>query len=322
MNKKSSSWEALSKKNNLTFVPGDFFESEYIEGLYRGYNLKMTHWNFGVEIILTLDENDWAVNKSSAKGAIKISHLITTPYLSKITQGYLRVENNGRKILYHHIQTPQNSKNNTKYFRRIWDLLCDLGDNYRCLFGLGGTAILVLEQEVANQPTLAQFAHQLLEDISNDTQNRFGSRGSRFICPKCLNRFGIHQVNLPNLLEDVDLKYIACRNCHQSQDYIESEVVVALLDSKAKARTFSDDMLEVNWLKRRKLFDFDAVKIIRATDEDVERFAIQVGNDTDVTRVWKYKQMDCLVFAGSGLSENTMRILRRMFGQVNIGVDE
>ena len=94
------------------------------------------------------------------------------------------------------------------------------------------------------------------------------------------------------------------------------------MDSKAKARTFSDDMLEVNWLKRRKLFDFDGVKIIRATDEDVERFAIQVGNDTDVTRVWKYKQMDCLVFAGSELSENTMRILRRMFGQVNIGVDE
>jgi hypothetical protein len=29
------------------------------------------------------------------------------------------------------------------------------------------------------------------------------------------------------------------------------------------------------------LFDFDRVEIQQATDEEVERFAVQVGNDTD-----------------------------------------
>lgn len=317
MNKKSSSWEALSKKNKLTFVPGDFFEREYVEGLYRGYNLKMTHWDFGVEVILTLDENASASNITPVKGPIRASRLITTPYLSNIAQGYLRVEDNGRKILYHHIETPQNSRHNTKYFQRMWDLLCDLGDDYRRLFVRGGATVIVLEKKMAKQSTLPQFVRQLLEDISNDTQSRFGSRGTRFMCPKCLNWFGAHKVNIPSLLEGVDIKYTACRNCRQSKDYIESEVVVALLDSKQKARKFCDDTLEVNWLKWRKLFDFDKVKIIRATDEDVERFAVQVGNDTDMTRAWKYKQMDCLVSASSDLSENTIRILRRMFGQVH-----
>jgi hypothetical protein len=92
---------------------------------------------------------------------------------------------------------------------------------------------------------------------------------------------------------------------------------VAVLDASwGKVQAEEDGLLQVNWLIHRTLFDFDWIKIIQATDEDVERFAVQVGNDTDPFRKPRYHQIPCRVRSGCQLSENTMRILDRMFGQV------
>jgi len=66
------------------------------------------------------------------------------------------------------------------------------------------------------------------------------------------------------------------------------------------------------------LFDFEQVVIVTANDEDVERFAVQVGNDTDPVRRPKYAQMCCLVSPECALSENTVRIFRRTFGRVEV----
>jgi hypothetical protein len=76
--------------------------------------------------------------------------------------------------------------------------------------------------------------------------------------------------------------------------------------------------LRVNWLLRRALFDFDSVEIIAASDEEVERFAVQVGNDTDPARQPRYRKMECLIAAGCALSSNTVRVLRQIFGQVTV----
>jgi len=70
-------------------------------------------------------------------------------------------------------------------------------------------------------------------------------------------------------------------------------------------------------LARRALFDFDRVEIIRATDEDVERFAMQVGNDTDPLRKPRYAQMRCSLAPNCHLTENTLRILESLFGRVD-----
>jgi hypothetical protein len=77
-----------------------------------------------------------------------------------------------------------------------------------------------------------------------------------------------------------------------------------------------DGLLLINWSVYRALFDFDRIKIIQATDEDVERFAVQVGNDTDPFRQPRYKKMDCAIGLRCQLSENTLRILQHTFGQV------
>lgn len=74
--------------------------------------------------------------------------------------------------------------------------------------------------------------------------------------------------------------------------------------------------MQINWLARRALFDFDWVEIVQATDEDVERFAMQVGNDTDPFRRPRYPNMHCVIGPDCNLSENTLRILHRTFGEV------
>jgi hypothetical protein len=107
-----------------------------------------------------------------------------------------------------------------------------------------------------------------------------------------------------------------CRRCKQSLEYYYvPQGVVAVLDNEQdKEPILKDGLLRVNWLVRRKLFDFDRVEILQATDEDVERFAVQVGNDTDPTRKDRYRHLACRI--GCVLSQNSVRILRRTFGDV------
>jgi hypothetical protein len=50
---------------------------------------------------------------------------------------------------------------------------------------------------------------------------------------------------------------------------------------------------------------------------NVERFAVQVGNDTDPVRQEFYRFMRCVISPDCRLSDNTIRILRRTFGQVD-----
>jgi hypothetical protein len=53
-----------------------------------------------------------------------------------------------------------------------------------------------------------------------------------------------------------------------------------------------------------------------ASDEAVERFAVQVGNDTDEFRKPCYQQMLCLISENCQLSPGVVRILQNIFGEV------
>jgi hypothetical protein len=58
------------------------------------------------------------------------------------------------------------------------------------------------------------------------------------------------------------------------------------------------------------------VEIVRAGDEDVERFAVKVGNDTDKFRRSRYTILRCSIASRANLSENTIKILRSIFANV------
>jgi hypothetical protein len=320
----SSSWEELAKKNNLTYVPGNYSEKEHIQGLYRDYNLRIAHWDFGAEIILNYQKSSLSHRNSQSENdatpSIKISRLLTTPNLINLAQGYLRVEDGGSKIFYHHLETLENPRYNIRHLQRMLDLLCELGDNYRQLLTIGGAVVPVFERQAANQAKLPPFSYQLLTEIGEQTRNQLGHRNIAFLfCPYCLYRIQVQEVDIPGLSENINIRYIGCRGCGQSKDYVKYKKVVALLDSHVtEEQIIRDGTLEVNWLTRRKIFDFDEVRIVQATDEEVERFAVQVGNDTDLLRARAYRKMSCTIGKNCELSQYTIRILGRMFGQLEI----
>jgi len=76
------------------------------------------------------------------------------------------------------------------------------------------------------------------------------------------------------------------------------------------------DTTKVNWLRRDGLLDFDTVEIADATDRDVERFCIEVGNDTDQFRRARYAEVTCSIDPECRLPENTVNMLQSLLGQV------
>ncbi len=173
--------------------------------------------------------------------------------------------------------------------------------------------------EKTNHPQ-QELASSLLHSLAQTTTAQFGHCAEVVWCIDCLSNFGPH----PFVVGDDELSYYGCRLCQQSERYFLFEgPFIAILDDRVTTKHFEEDgFLHVNWLRHRQLFDFEAVKIIQATDEDVERFAVQVGNDTDPTRQARYRSMTCTIAADCHLSENTHRILQNTFGRIKNGMTD
>ena len=147
---------------------------------------------------------------------------------------------------------------------------------------------------------------------------RLGLGVFSMLCPECLTYCGPRRVRQSGLC----VTYYGCRTCGQSRQFLHCpQGVIAVLGTASSVSTKNqhDGLLRINWLTRRTLFDFEQVEIIQATDEDVARFSVQVGNDTDPVRQPHYAQMQCFVAPQCQLSENSLRVLEIMFGQVEHG---
>ena len=71
--------------------------------------------------------------------------------------------------------------------------------------------------------------------------------------------------------------------------------VALVLDRSMTIVSQQTDILRVNWLQHRALFDFDWVEVVEVDAEDIERFAVQVGNDTDTIRKRRYPNLPCVI---------------------------
>jgi hypothetical protein len=184
---------------------------------------------------------------------------------------------------------------------------------------LGGQVVAPL-QIIAQTKTdsLSESATKLIRNIAIETTARIAEQVAVLLCPYCLARCHAHQVHL---IWQPDLSFYGCRVCSQSREFLEGiNHVVAVLDAVwPEAQCQQNGALRVNWLQRRSLFDFDQIEIIQASDEEVEHFAVQVGNDTDPFRKSHYRQMQYTIAPECPLSENTRRILASTFGRVERG---
>ncbi len=323
---KKSSWKPLAVANHLSVYPGNWFTGgDYVAGTYRGQHLRLdtVQKKRGrssatyTRIMVTATRSKYSglpVNKTPPRNSLaeeEIVRLLTSMKLSYRFRGELTAQAYGYTIYYEQYGV----ENDTRYLKFLFDLMIDLVENYLRVLAWGGEAVPALEAvATSDNHILKSIAIQLLRDIGAETTQRLGRQARLLYCPRCLTHFEAQTIRL-SWWQSVS--YCGCRTCGQSREALRGERLIALLDNDIALETYKqNDDLHVNWLERRQVFDFDQVQILHATDEDVERFAVQVGNDTDWFRAPRYATMECVVSPECHLSENTMRILERMFGEV------
>jgi hypothetical protein len=328
---KLSQWQSLAAAKKLTFTPGTWslfgVSVASVQGEYKDCSLTLT-----------------IVQKSQGKSSVTYTQISVRPAQrvrgkvdpekfplgQQLTYHDLKIWLNGQSLPYTGDKLPITSEargaafvyeergiiTDNNFLGSLIDFLVELTHTYPEVISLGGEAISALEQ-IASESSeeLQAVAQQLLRDIADDTTRRLQKTGKYLVCPNCLTYGAPYEVSLGWWSS---LTFYGCRTCRQSREFIEGPLV-AILNNRIEvegAKPHNDP--RVNWLQRRSLFDFSRVEIIQATDEEVERFAVQVGNDTDEWRKPRYEQITCVVSAQCRLSENTLRILERMFGEVKV----
>lgn len=345
--KEKAVWRQFAQTHNLRFVAdGDLSNGAYVTGSYRRYALKLESfktregksgpytritisWLQQAQPVLSLQEALSRFNIPSkytpSDEPKKTIDVLFKEALDRMSNGhpatsagrpltpmngYFRAASGGQTLAYEEFGIIQNQK----HLEFLLNLLMNLSDAYPIVLSTGTEFIPTLIN-LYQQKSVQPIIKQLLQDMAQKNYRQLTHRAANLLCPNCLTRFDRYRVQL--LEQEGPLLY-GCRTCLQSHKYLEGTVIAVLYTQLPATPVEQDGLIRVNWLIRRELFDFDAVEIVNASDEEVERFAVQVGNDTDEFRRPRYREMGCMISPNCGLAENSLRILRRTFGQVAV----
>ena len=112
----------------------------------------------------------------------------------------------------------------------------------------------------------------------------------------------------------------SCRTCKSTLYAARVQSIVATLDEQmGPLSSVEGHQLKINWLKLNRLFDFDEVDIITASDQDIMRFCMLVGNDSDAYRIPKYARVKCTIHNADQLNTQTRTVIKRCFPMVDLG---
>ncbi len=327
--KKMASWREFAEANQLNFNADSFGgEEAYINGIYKDNALKL-------EMVIKYSGNTSKIytrlrlitlhrplqELTLTQQQISELHIRLKDMLQALNpteanptwRGFFGADTGGFELWYEQLDI----ESNVAYLQSTLDHLCTLIEIYPTLVAAGSELMPMLESLAANKKNkLRPLIRRLIEDIAADTSQRLGGQAQHLLCPRCWTCCAAH--NIHRDLGQDDVTYYGCRTCGQSQHFFEGWVV-ALLDSKTNhIQSEQEGIHYINWLTRQSMFDFDEVQIRHANDEMVEHFAVQIGNDTDPMRRMRYKNMRCVISPTCALSENTLRILGRMLGPVEV----
>jgi hypothetical protein len=317
-------WRKLAAQNHLNF---DSHAPNFsaVNGTYCGYHLQLSITEKPNEdnqpmpytrLVLTRPQN--TPPQPATEQPLTLGDLMSPFVAQNISlKGKIYAIPGGRQLYYQQFGI----ETDIAYLQSLISLLVKLANAYPKILTFGSQATSLLQKNaktslVQGHKGLRPITLQLLDELL--PANTHGYHGSNRLCPQCLTRCVVTREYTINPADRIS-EY-SCRSCGQSETFLNwAGPVLAVLDSQmVTAMAEKQGALHINWLNRGALFDFDKVVILQATDQDVERFAVLVGNDTDEYRSPHYKSMPCTVAATCHLSENTLRILRHTFGQVDI----
>ena len=125
-------------------------------------------------------------------------------------------------------------------------------------------------------------------------------------CTKHHRRFiqtDVHGVRLP-----------VCRQCKKTSFGISVTNVALVIDQNATWKSkLVNGIFKLNLKLLEDLPDFNVVEIGHHTAEDIERFCIQIGNDSDMHRVPTYKKIAYRALPGISMSQKSIALLDKFF---------
>jgi hypothetical protein len=318
-------YEGHYPKLNLTFIPRSggrgYYEVHYLKGYL--FQLDAFSQPYGDRFItytrLRLIKAKLDPANLRPEEAPELKKKLTTEELIRLllpldrpdeVKGTIEIRPEADMIYYEQVGI----ETDLAYLEKLFDLLSQLAQTYPQILAWGGVAVPRLTELSQHKPGyLKAIAIQLIEGIQIETTQRLSEQSSQWWCPNCLVRRA-GQIKIQDIWPP--RYYYGCQLCGQSQTFFRGRVI-AVLDQRMKLdQVGQKGVRRVNWLHYRTIFDFEEVEIVQATDEEAERFAVQVGNDTDPVRQPRYKRMRCLISSDCGLSENSLKILHRTFGRV------
>lgn len=312
---------SLARKMNLTY-------SSSLDSEHNHPRSESGHWAVGeyrnCTLVFHTDDIETLVSCTPHPSKMKnpLIHLdrldfkqaivecFTMNKLNYSLKGKIYAKPGGKEVYYKQIGT----ETNIEYLQFVGDFLVNLAVAYPKVVTLGGEVIKPLTETATRDKNREPVIFQVMKDIADQTTKQLQDQSKTLLCLHCLVRCcGACEVSLP---KQKTISYYGCQICGQSREFFYG-LVIAILDSTLLVdQVQRDGVLYISWMAHRTLFEFDEVRIVRVMDEDVERFAVQVGNDTDTIRKRRYKQLRCTISSNCKLSENTIRILKKIFGQV------
>ncbi len=308
-------WEAVAEENNLILTDSKITEAIQITGIYQGAKLHLTPFRAednAYHIRLTVSTQS-VQSQRKAPAIEEFTEVVNElhEHINKKIQGI--VTGDAKQIQYEQFQIV----NHKPTLQFLFNSLTTILNAYPELEHLGGKAILALQPVITDknhclQPLLKQWAEKIAYKTATLKPNL-----DHLTCQQCLASCTKHELELGWAFDTIT--YYGCRTCHHSNNFYPTDTVVAVLDSQMiDTVDYKNNILRVSWFTRRTDFDFSAVEIVNATDEEIERFAIQIGNETDGSRQARYKTMLCLVSAQAKVSPNSLKVLQHFFGQVTV----
>jgi hypothetical protein len=318
-------WQKLADKLGLSFhEPKGLFGSGSVTGIYQGREITLQHTtrSEGRHKAVDLTLVNLSGHKADdaphltieippppldGKAMIKV---LTPPDAPQVLQGKVLARGNGDEFRFEQRELILEDTRLEAIFRG----LVYLAEAYDAIWERGAETIPALVEAAESLTGLDDsFIYGLAQDIAEDTRQTLSQQAGQLLCPRCMTRCAALEIG--GWLNKIS--YYGCRSCDQSLEFLEGQAVAVLDERMDGAPQVVDGVIYLNWLVRRSLFDFEAVEIRQASDEEVERFAVQVGNDTDPYRQPHYGEMICTVWPEANLSPNALRILESQFGQVN-----
>lgn len=301
-------WRRLAQAQKLNYMPESDQDTTVLSGPYKNHLLTLRGSKQGSDTSISLERQEAIDDKINKKVLDELAAIARSYSFS----GSLKVEATGTKISYTGLNIVETE---LKYLQDIFRLLHRLITLCPQVIHLEEEAIPHLREIGQSSETFQPLCIQMIVDICQRTTQRGKDHGVPLVCKRCFAHFNILPITLP---DKGQITYYGCRLCGQSREFLplEAEVIAVLNNQETTEWVQDKGQIKVNWLVHRKLFDFDQVEIQQATDEEVERFAVQVGNDTDESRRSRYQEMACIISPDCQLSESAVRVLDHIFGKV------